>query len=437
MQCRVAVIFSLFLMINLHKVLAQRITWNEHIAPIVHTNCTPCHRDGDAAPFPLISYEDVAKRAAFIKKVTQSRYMPPWKPDPHYSTFLNERKLTDEQIAMIADWADNNMPKGKTPGNKEGPALIEGTSYTRKPDLVLKMNKPFHVKGDNTERFIIYKIPFELPDSAFVEAVEFTTSNHKVIHHANYEIDAVPDLDIYNTDDYINLTEDSRFKYDQYIPFRKHMVYYGGWIPGSSYESYPENIGWVMPKRGVILLTMHYAPVGKEEDNVSGIQLFFTKKPVTRHVKAVSLGSGGIGEKQIDPFFYIPPNIVKTFKLEITTPEDQSLLFVWPHMHYIGRKFTAYGITPEKDTIRLVSISDWDFKWQEVYWFPTLLKIPKGTVLTIEGTYDNTAGNPANPHTPPKLIYSSGDMKSTDEMLTLVMLFLPYQKGDESVSLKK
>ncbi len=33
---------------------------------------------------------------------------------------------------------------------------------------------------------------------------------------------------------------------------------------GSTYESYPEDIGWVMPKRGVVLLTVHYAPVGKK-----------------------------------------------------------------------------------------------------------------------------------------------------------------------------
>ncbi len=439
MRYSIAVSVVFFFIFNISRVTAQRITWSEHIAPLIHRNCTPCHQNGDAAPFPLVTYEDVAKRAAFVKKVTQSRYMPPWKPDTHYSTFANERKLTDEEIAMLAEWADNGMPKGKKTAVKDEELVVAGTHThnNRKPDLVLKMNKPFHVKGDNLERFIVYKIPFELPDSANVEAIQFTTTNHKIIHHANYEVDAVPDLDIYNTDDYINLTEDNRFKYDQYVPFRKHMIYYGGWIPGSFGESYPENIGWVMPKRGVILLTMHYAPVAKEEDNVSGVEIYFTKTPVKRQIRAISLGSGGVGEKEIDPFFYIPANAVKTFKVKVTTPEDQSLLYVWPHMHYIGKVFKAYGVTPEKDTIKLVRIPDWNFNWQEIYWFPTLKKIPKGTILTIEGTYDNTANNPNNPANPPQLVYSNGDMKSTDEMLTLVMVYLPYENGDESVILKK
>jgi hypothetical protein len=421
----------------LHTATAQQITWNQHIAPLIHRSCTPCHREGEAAPFSLVSYEDVAKRAAFIKKVTQNRYMPPWKPDPHYSTFNNERRLTDEQIAMIADWADHNMPKGNPVAEEKPSLLIPGTQYNRKPDLVLTMKQPFLVKGDNLERFIVYKIPFEMADSMNVEAVEFTSTNRKVIHHVNYEVDNVPDLDIYNTDDYVNLTEGSRLKYEQFVPFRKNMIYYGGWIPGSSYESYPKNIGWVMPKRGVILLTVHYAPLGKEEENISGVQFFFTKAPVKRNIRAISFGSGGIGEKEIDPYFYIPANAVKSFKVKVATQEDQSILYVWPHMHYLGKIFKAYGVTPRGDTIKLVSINDWEFKWQEIYWFPKLVKIPKGTILTVEGTYDNTANNPANPSNPPQLVYSNGDMKAVDEMMTLVMLYLPYEVGDENKVLKK
>jgi hypothetical protein len=431
-------ILSLVLALSFESLDAQQITWYQHISPLIHRSCTGCHRDGDAAPFQLDTYEDVAKRAAFIKKVTQSRYMPPWKPDPHYTSFANERKLSDEEISMIAEWADHNMPKGDPATAPKQTALLEGTHYHRQPDLVLSMKKAFVVKGDNLERFIVYKIPFELPDSMNVEAIEFMSNNKKIIHHANYEIDDVPEgLDIHNTLDYINLTEGRREDYEQYVPYRKKMIYYGGWIPGTSYESYPQDLGWIMPKRGVILLTLHYAPLGKEEENISGVQLFFTKTPVKRQIQAVSIGSGGVGEKQIDPYFYIPADVVKTFKLKVPVPEDQSFLYVWPHMHNLGKSFKAYGVTPANDTIRFVSIDSWDFKWQEPYWFPKLEKIPKGTMINIEATYDNTANNPSNPSNPPRLVYSSGDMKATDEMLTLVMIFLPYKKGDENIVLKR
>lgn len=417
---------------------AQQITWHQHIATIIHNNCTPCHQPDEAGPFSLITYEDVAKRAAMVKKVTKSRYMPPWKADPHYVKYSNERRLSDEEIAMIGDWADHGMPLGKSEKDKK-PDTVVATKVSRLPDLELTMNESFIIKGDNVERFVVYKIPFELPDSANVEAVRFITNNRKLIHHVNYEIDAVPDtsLDIYNTVPYINLTEDDRNKYTQYVPYRKHMIYYGGWIPGASYESYPPGIGWKMPKRGVILLTLHFAPVGKEEKSISGIQLYFTKNKVKREIRAVSIGSGGVGEKEIDPIFYIPAGAVKTFKVKIKVPEDQSVLYVWPHMHYLGKVFRAYGVTPQQDTIRLVSIPDWNVSWQEMYWFPTLRKLPVGSTLVVEGTYDNTPDNPSNPFNPPKLVYSAGDMKSTDEMMTLVMIFLPYEKGDEKMRIER
>ena len=113
----------------------------------------------------------------------------------------------------------------------------------------------------------------------------------------------------------------------------------------------------------------------------------------------ISFGSGGIGEKQIEPIFYIKANDKKTFTLEVTNPgADLSIMYVWPHMHYIGKAFKAYVVSALGDTIKMVHIPDWDFRWQEIYRMKNLVKIPKGSVMHIEGTYDNTAQNPANPN---------------------------------------
>jgi hypothetical protein len=56
---------------------ADTITFSENVAPIVYQNCVTCHRPGEAAPFSLISYDDVKKRGALIAMVTRARYMPP------------------------------------------------------------------------------------------------------------------------------------------------------------------------------------------------------------------------------------------------------------------------------------------------------------------------------------------------------------------------
>jgi hypothetical protein len=366
---------------------AQDITYYKDIAPLIKAKCATCHKPGDSGPFSLLTYEDVAKRASFVKELVQSRYMPPWKPDNHYVSFANDRSLTDAEITLIAKWVDNKMPKGKeatVPVAKKNTA--PSTRYGRKPDLILQATDTFHVSGDNLERFIVYKIPFELKDSANFEAVEFYSNNKKLIHHANFAIHPVldPSIDIQKTVSYINLTEDDRRKFDQYQPYRKTITYYGGWIPGASYESYPRDFGWIMPKRGVILLTVHYAPSAADDSCISGINLFFTKTPVVRKVKVISFGSGGIGERQIDPPFFIRANEEKKFTLEVTNPnEDQSILYVWPHMHLIGKDFKAYITTPSGDTTRLVYIPHWDFRWQGIYRFKQFVKVAKGSVSSI------------------------------------------------------
>src|SRR5215471_2685619 len=86
-------------------------TFSEHIAPILYQNCVTCHRPGEAAPFSLITYDDVKKRGALIARVTQRRYMPPWHAAHDYGQFADERRLTDAQIAKISERVKEGMPE--------------------------------------------------------------------------------------------------------------------------------------------------------------------------------------------------------------------------------------------------------------------------------------------------------------------------------------
>ena len=98
-------LFSLFLFF---KVSAQDVTYTKDIASIIQTKCVSCHKPNEAAPFSLLTYEDVAKRASFIKKVVQARYMPPWRADAHYVDYSNNRSLSEEEIRKIITWVSNH-----------------------------------------------------------------------------------------------------------------------------------------------------------------------------------------------------------------------------------------------------------------------------------------------------------------------------------------
>jgi len=72
------------------------------------------------APFPLLTYNDTAKRANLIAAVTAKSYMPPWNAEPGYGHFADERRLTEAQIEMIREWARSEEPEGD-PREKSAP----------------------------------------------------------------------------------------------------------------------------------------------------------------------------------------------------------------------------------------------------------------------------------------------------------------------------
>lgn len=428
---------TLFLLLFVSvKAFSQNTTFKD-VANIFETKCAVCHKPGEAAPFSLLTYEDIKNRASFIKHVIETRYMPPWRADAHYRDYSNNRSLSKPEILKIVSWINNNAPRGDYPKNK---SIISGisSSENRQPDLTLKIDKPFLVKGDNLEKFIVFKIPFEIDSERNVEAVEFVCNNKKIIHHVNYGFYNVPDtgINIYADSSYVDtdIKDDKIHQYDKY--YQIPMNYYTGWIPGASIESYPPGIGWKMPKRGVVLLTAHYSSIAVDEKSIVGINLYFTKKPIKREVQIVSLGSAGIGEDDISPPLFLEPNKIQTFKLKVRTQEDQSIMYVWPHMHYLGKEFTAFAVTPQNDTIPLVHIPAWDFRWQELYKMKKFVYLPAGSEVNMIGTYDNTANNPFNPHSPPQFVVSTDNMEATDEMFTLIMIYVSYRKGDENLNIE-
>ena len=82
---------------------ADSPTFARDIAPIIYENCSGCHRPGEAGPFPLLTYDDVRRRALLIQTVTETGYMPPWLPEPGAGDFEEERRRNHcESFPMLA-----------------------------------------------------------------------------------------------------------------------------------------------------------------------------------------------------------------------------------------------------------------------------------------------------------------------------------------------
>jgi len=419
-------IFLTFLFLQIlsfaKAVFAQSLTFYGDIAPIVHKNCTPCHQQGGVAPFSLISYEDVSKRGKFISQVTQSRYMPPWKADHEFRSFLNEKILAQEDINKIKAWVESGMEEGKK--RKEKKEEI-GTSLP-KPDLVLTMTKPYNIPADNSEDFRFFSIPTNLPQDTYISAVEFVSGNKQRVHHSRVMIDSTNKI---RGIDGISEADPAVYKF-QNVPLADEFMY--GWVPGNLPVFFPEGIGKKLPKNADLILNMHYAPSPLKETDQSTVKFYFAKTKVNREVKTFILKEDAISNQ---PFF-LPANAKSTFYMSSgAIDKEMSLISIQPHAHVLGKSFKAFAITPDGDMIPLIKIDNWDFNWQMTYQFKTLTRIPKGSIIMAEGTYDNTAGNPENPNRPPKDV--GYGWRTVDEMMNLIIYYVDYQQGDENISMEK
>lgn len=445
-QTLLLLVWPLFFSCENQQKKKSGITFSEHIAPLIHANCTPCHRPGSAGPFSLITYHDVLRKAKTIKLVTGIRLMPPWPADRNYSNFVGEKGLSEQQIEMIAEWVDNGCPVGDSTRIPAPPHFPQG-SFLGTPDKVVKMPTPFPIKGDNKDKFLLMKFPYELERDTFIRAIEFVAGNKKVVHHVNgfliqyeegkkkniYEGDFYADTEQMN---YPEAYEKMKLAHDDgtYPALTSSAVNY---LPGVLPNLYPEGIGGlVVKKKGAIFLKdIHYGPSPKDDTDTSYFNIFFAKKKPQRPLLELQMGTLGVSE--IVPPLVIPPNEVKTFKTQVAITKDISLITINPHMHLLGKSFWAFAVKPGGDTIPLIKIPQWDFRWQYFYTFKKPVKIPAGSVIQAIGVYDNTVNNPRNPFNPPQTVSErQGSMRTTDEMFQFIINYVLYREGDETISLE-
>jgi mono/diheme cytochrome c family protein len=378
---------------------AAEVTFTKDVAPILWKNCARCHRPGDIGPFSLLNYQDAAKRAEFIAEIVTSRRMPPWKPEPGYGDFVDDLRLSDAEIQVLSAWAKAGAPEGKPQDLPPAPEFPTGWQLGE-PDMVVRMPQEFEVPSAGRDVFRCFVIPLDCDADRTVAAVDFHPGNRRVVHHALFYLD--------NSGQARKLDEkDSGPGYPSFggigfIPSGS----IGGWAPGAIPRRWPEGLGNLLRKGSDLVLQVHYHPSGKPETDQSELGIYFTPKFATHIVAALIMGRTDID---------IPAGATAhEIKSSVTLPHDLQAVGVSPHMHWLGREMKVDAFLPDGSTQPLLWIKDWDFNWQGRYVYREEISLPKGTRIELAARYDNSSGNPSNPHTPPKDVHFGE--QTTDEM---------------------
>jgi tetratricopeptide (TPR) repeat protein len=414
---------------------ARAVTFNGDIAPILFANCASCHRPIDdaapkpsakagspadpicvaGAPFSVLDYDAVRRYSRAIASAVQRRAMPPWLPEPGHGEFAGERRLRDDQIALIAKWVESGAPEGN-PAEAPKPPTFSGGWQLGTPDLVLTLPEAYVLQPQQGSRDVFrnFVIPVPITTTRYVRAVEFRADRPQSLHHADVAIDlgrASRALDRAEPGPGFAVMDGAQV----------YNVY--GWSPGKVPVMEPADNAWTLDPGTDLVLLLHMITGARTETVQPAIGLFFSDTPPTRTPISVKLEAHGIAIPADEPDYLVEDSYV--------LPADVEAVSIYPHAHYLGKEMRGTATLPDGSRKDLLWIRRWDFRWQDRYRYRSPVFLPRGTRLSMRFTYDNSAANPHNRNNPPRPVRSGP--RATDEMGHLWIEVVPRRAEDAAV----
>jgi hypothetical protein len=443
-------------------VFAQAPTYTKDVAPILFEHCAQCHRPNEVAPMSLMSYDEVRPWARSIKTKVTNREMPPWGVGKTTLTFLNERKLSDQDIKTIVAWADGGALKGNDTDMPRAPVYPGGWKFNREPDVVVKMPADFLVEPKSEYPMLDFYVPVPWTDGMkLIQMSEARPSNKAVVHHITVSLVTFPpgtevidgqpftrgaDGTLVSLDRRAAQVSQQKLPNTLQIPLAPgekpdRLGSVGGfttllaYVAGRGFDDHPDGVGTPALPGQYFDFNMHYTPTGRPEIDRSELGIWFARPPVKKfHFRTpinehqivngkpidgtvVSGADIEAGRARQDGRGGLPPIPAYmadyTIESDLAITQDISINGFYPHMHVRG-KFAEYTVVyPDGRTRQLLEVPRYRFDWQERYVLAEPLKIPKGSLLKYRAVFDNSASNRLNP-SPEKDVYWSE--QSWDEM---------------------
>jgi Copper type II ascorbate-dependent monooxygenase, C-terminal domain len=421
-------------------------TYYRDVEPILAKNCVGCHVDSGIAPFSLEKPEEAVKHAKEAQLAVRAKRMPPWLPGGESPRFKNELKLSDQDVAILANWSWAGAPMGK---KSDARANISTSARAQmRGDVVMDIGAPFTPDARLTDEYRCFVVDPKLESERFVTAYDIVPGNKKLVHHVivfTVEPQRVAEIR------QLEQSTDGRGGYPCFggpgLPTRigggssGGTVGYsilGSWVPGSmGAERAPEGMGTPLKAGTALVLQVHYNLINSAGDRASDRTVAkldlapkdakLTPIRTSLFIAPVEIACpSGISsdpnnacsreaaykavEAYQEPeltqvlksglfltYCKTPPkhdNGVTTTTCEFPVSSDRQLLSVQGHMHLLGAAIKLEVNASDAARRRvLLDIPKWDFHWQSGYWFAQPIAISKGDTVRLTCTWDNRSEN--------------------------------------------
>ncbi|MDC0936929.1 redoxin domain-containing protein [Pirellulales bacterium] len=345
------------------------VTYAADIAPILNQHCVKCHRDGEIAPFALTNYDAAAAWSETLLEVIDDGRMPPWHASPEHGEFLNDARLTDREKEQFRTWVKNGAPAGDLAVAPPAPEFVEGWQIPE-PDVVYRIPEPYQVPATGVVEYQHFYFDPGFEEDMWIRGAEARPGNRQVVHHVIlFHMDG--DRDTHRPED----------------PLFNAIA---AFAPGMPAIMAPEGIALRIPAGSKLGFQVHYTPNGSPQFDSSEAGLIFADPEQVQHEVRVQAG--------LNFAFLIPPGADDYRVSTNYNVQRESLLFsLTPHMHYRGKSFRFTAKYPGGGEEVLLDVPRYDFNWQNIYLLRKPKRLPAGTVVAMEASFDNSAGNPLNP----------------------------------------
>jgi hypothetical protein len=368
------------------------------VLPILQKHCQECHRPGEIAPMPFVSYAGTRPWAQAIREQVIARKMPPWFADPMYGHLANDRSLSQPEIDMLAAWAKAGAPPGD-PKDAPPPRDWPRGWNIGTPDAVFEMPQAFPVPAKGAVDYQYLILPTHFTEDRWVQKVEVRTSSRAAVHHAV----------VYIREPGSTWLEGEPREKTFSVPIAKGfttsdllMVY----TPGNSYDEWPAGIAKRIKAGSDLVLQMHYTASGRAIQDRTRVGVVFAKEPPRQAVLSLQMSN--------DRFVIPPGDSNYRVRVSGTLPNDALLISMFPHMHLRGKAFEYLITGPNGHVETLLKINHYDFQWQLNYRLAAPRLIKAGTRLEWVGYFDNSPNNPNNPDPTAEVRYGE---QSWEEMM--------------------
>jgi mono/diheme cytochrome c family protein len=396
----------------------EQVTFSKDVAPIFYQNCAGCHRPDELAPMSLLTYKDARPWAQSIKDKVLTREMPPWRADPHFGQFSNDKRLTQHDVDTIVAWVEQGAKEGNPKDLPEMPNFNDQWQIG-KPDVVLQMAQEYTVAAEGSDEYLDFVIPTDFKEYKWVKAVEIHPGNKRVVHHVVAFVQT-PQMQMAKSVESSALAKTSSS--DTFIFYKEGTVtrtranapvyddgcaapnggfargsgqetlgpVLGFYAPGKDVDVFPDGVGKGIPPGSNIVIQMHYSKTtGKAETDRTSVGLVFYKSMPSK----VLLSNGALNH-----YFMIPAGDGNhEVKACLQFKQDAELFNLMPHMHKRGKDMRYDLLYPDGHQETLLYVPNYNFNWQSMYKLDKPLSAPAGSKLIVTAHYDNSDKNKYNP----------------------------------------